>query len=92
MTYIIKFSGVKAIAQQGYPHCAMLCAEYDTVICHICHLFESSESSESSGLRRMLLIIHIGLVKDALRLVFLNPSTLLPLREQIARGFLEVGY
>ena len=51
------------------PHCAILCAESDAVICHICHLFESSESSD---LRRVLLIIHIGLVEDALRFVFLD--------------------
>ena len=77
LTYVMIFQSHNG----GRPHCAMLCAEYDTVICHICHL-----------LRRVLLIIHIGLVEDALRLVFLDPSTLLPLREQIARSLPEVGH
>ena len=62
------------------------------VIIVIIVIFLASLRWHAAILCRMLLIVGFGLVEDLLILVLLDPAALLPLREQVARGFLEVGH
>ena len=62
------------------------------VIIVIIVIFLASLRWHAAILCCMLLIVGFGLVEDLLILVLLDPAALLPLREQVALGFLEVGH